>query len=178
MTDMSQQDCPYRAGRNRLRSTLLLASSMVCLFCLGCSEENWQAETHPASGQITINGQVPEGAIIELHSIAEQPDVRNSRPWAVVEQDGSYTLSTYEQGDGAPPGEYAATVRWPPQSDQPSLSDRLNAAFATPDRAVGTFTISSGKNELPPINIENAVIRSPEGAATPQAAPLMPGIDR
>lgn len=143
------------------------------LLCLGCGE-NWQAETYPAHGRITINGEAPNGAVIELYATGEAVDVRNSRPWAIVQEDGTYALSTYERGDGAPAGQYAVTVRWPPDVSQPSLADRLGGAFVRPERSRWGVTVGEGENELPPIEITGAQISSKEQASSPRRAPPDP----
>lgn len=144
------------------------------LTCLGCGE-NWQAETHPAGGQLRVNGEPAAGAVVELHSKSEAVDVRNSRPWAIVQADGSYTLSTYESGDGAPIGQYVVVVRWPPDVSQPSLADRLGGAYARPEKSLWTVTVGEGENELPPIEIEKAKVRPAEsaGGRLPQPGPPM-----
>lgn len=152
-----------------------MAGLLVCLTCLGCGGD-WQAETHPAGGQISVNGEPPAGAVVELHATGEAVDVRNSRPWAIVQEDGSYTLSTYERNDGAPVGEYAVTVRWPPDVSQPSLSDRLNNAYVDPSRSQWKVTISEGDNELPPIEITGAKVLSEEQANRAGTAPPGPGM--
>lgn len=141
---------------------------------LGCGGEAWHAETYPASGRITINGKPPAGAVVELRAVEEQPDVRNSRPWAVVREDGSYTLTTYEAGDGAPAGEYAVTIRWPPDVSQPSLADRLGGAFSRAERSRWNATISPGENELPPIEITGVKVQPQEKATPPAKAPPGP----
>jgi hypothetical protein len=152
-------------------------AALTTALCQGCGGEQWQAETYPASGRITINGEPPEGAVVELHATDEGPDVRNSRPWAVVEEDGTFTLSTYERGDGAPPGEYAVTVKWPPDVSQPSLADRLAGAYARPEQSRWEVTISEGENQLPPIEITGATVQSKEGARPPRRAPPGPGME-
>jgi hypothetical protein len=121
---------------------------------LGCSDEQWKADTYPAHGTLTVNGEPAVGAVVELHSVGGQPDVRNSRPWAIVQEDGSYVLSTYESGDGAPVGDYAVTLRWPPDVGQPSLADRFDGAYATRSRSQWEVSISEGENPLPPITLE------------------------
>ena len=144
----------------------------------GCGDEDWQAQTYPARGTITINGAPPAGAVVELHSTGEQPDVRNSRPWAVVQEDGSYSLSTYEKEDGAPVGTYKVVVRWPPDVTQPSLADRLSGAYSTGARSKWTVTVSEGENDLPPVEITGAKVLPKEtaggGGRTPPG-PVPPG---
>lgn len=152
-----------------------VAALLICLVCLGC-DGDWRAETYPAQGHITINGEPPVGAVIELHATGEAVDERNSRPWAIVREDGSYALSTYETNDGAPAGEYAVTLRWPPDVSQPSLADRLNNAYASPDRSQWTVTVSEGDNELPPMEITGVKVLSKEQIERRGGAPLGPGM--
>lgn len=175
---MSQQ----HSGNRRLRSGIQarppfaqLLGMTTILACVGCGED-WQAETYPAGGQITINGEPAAGAVVELHSIGEQPDERNSRPWAIVQEGGSYTLSTYEKGDGAPVGEYAATVRWPPETSQPTLADRLSGKYSKPAGSEWNFVITEGDNELPPIEITGVKVLSKEQASGSGKAPPGPGM--
>ena len=162
---MTNQEHRLRGARPRVtrsRAALpLLLGAAAAAACAGCGDD-WQAETHPARGRVTVNGQPPAGAIVELHSAGGKPDVRNSRPWAVVGDDGSYTLTTYEKGDGAPAGSYKVVVRWPPDVSQPSLADRLGGAFSTPQRSRWTVTVAEGENELPPIEITGAKVLSKE----------------
>lgn len=144
-------------GRSQTAHALLLGLT-VAFACVGCGGEDWQAATYPARGKITINGEPPAGAVVELHSTGEQPDMRNSRPWAVVQEDGSFSLSTYETGDGAPPGDYKVVVRWPPDVTQPSLVDRLSGAYSSSERSRWTVSITEGENDVPPIEITGAKV--------------------
>ena len=149
----------------------------VCVGLHGCSGDDWQAKTHPAQGRVIVNGQPAGGAVVELHSTGDiKPDVRNSRPWAVVQDDGTFTLSTYEFGDGAPLGEYAVVVRWPPNVNQPSLADRLNGAYSRPDRSKWRVTISEGENELPPLEITGAKVLPKEQAGAKSRRPPGPAM--
>ncbi|MBW3595795.1 MAG: hypothetical protein KY475_00810 [Planctomycetes bacterium] len=172
---MTQQ---HQFRRHSHASFVLLLATTTALACVGCGGEDWQAETYPAHGRITINGQPPVGAVVELHSTGEQPDVRNSRPWAIVQEDGAYTLSTYEKGDGAPAGDYAVVLRWPPDVTQPSLADRLGGAYAVPERSQWNVMIGEGENELPPIEITGAKVLSAEEAQSPRHSPPGPGMGK
>ncbi len=87
--------------------------------------------------------------------------------------DGSVRLSTYESGDGAPLGEYAVTVRWPPDVTVPSLEDRLGGAYATAQTSRWKVEITETENRLPEIAIEAPKLRSNQAAAT-RAAPTGP----
>ncbi len=156
---------------SRFSTTFVLALA-ACVVCQGCGGEDWHAETYPAHGRITVNGEPAAGAVVELHSMGEKPDVRNSRPWAVVQEDGSYTLSTYEMGDGAPAGEYMLTIRWPPDVSQPSLADRLSGAYSRPEQSPWRVTISEEDNELPPVEITGAKVLPKEQAGAAPGPPM------
>lgn len=135
----------------------IILAMAACVPFQGCGGKDWHVSTYPAHGRVTINGEPAGGAVVELHSTNEaKPDVRNSRPWAVVKNDGTFSLSTYESGDGAPPGEYAVIVRWPPDVNQPTLVDRLGGAYARPDQSQWRVIITEGENELPPVEITAA----------------------
>jgi len=137
------------------RMWLLLICSIV--FCQGCKKD-WKADTYPARGRIVINGEPATGAIVELRSQGKQADVRNSRPWGIVKEDGSYQLTTYRNGDGAPAGVYSVTIVWPEDVHSPNSIDRLRGAFATPEKSQWNVTVSEKKNDLPPIEVMNVKV--------------------
>ncbi|WP_166831217.1 hypothetical protein [Thalassoroseus pseudoceratinae] len=144
----------------RLSSVRVFALALTTsVMCAGCGED-WQADTYPAEGTITINGEPPVGALVQLHPTGEATDKRESLPWGLVQDDGTYTLSTYEMGDGAPIGEYAITIRWSPNVNTPSLVDRLNNAYNNPEQSEWKVTIDADENELPPIEITGAKVMS------------------
>lgn len=148
----------------------MTAGLLACMACLGCGED-WHAETHPATGRVTINGQPPEGALVHLYPAGEKVDVRNSRPWGVVQEDGTFTLTTYELGDGAPEGEYHFTIVWPFDPKVPSPTDRLGYKYSRPEQSQWQVTVEEGQNDLPLVEITNvAVNRDPQSRSAREAA--------
>jgi len=158
-----------------LHNTACTTIWLACLACLGCGED-WQAETHPVIGRVNINGQAPEGAVVTLYTTGEKVDERNSRPWGVVQHDGSFTLTTYDKGDGAPVGTYKLTIKWPEDLSKPStaMTDRLGGKFARPEQSQWTVTIEEGNNELELIEITGVKVQT-KRHASPGKAPPMPG---
>ncbi|TWT51805.1 hypothetical protein KOR42_32780 [Thalassoglobus neptunius] len=147
---------------NKRSSVSLLAVTLTLV--VGCGKADWQADTYPARGTLTINGENPVGALVELHPTGEATDVRNSLPWGLVEEDGTFTLSTYEMGDGAPPGQYSVTIKWSPDVNSPTLADRLNGAYRDPRKSQWTVTIAEEDNEIPLIEITDAKVSTSEQA--------------
>ncbi|MFO0876885.1 MAG: hypothetical protein U0840_05885 [Gemmataceae bacterium] len=83
-------------------------------------------------------GQTPAaGAMVVFHPV----QIKDPRavPRGKVEKDGTFQLSTYEAGDGAPPGRYKVTIDWrkggslDPNNDGVSLvHDRYTKPASTP----------------------------------------------
>lgn len=171
---------PDRCRSRAPRMDLPVALALIALTSLvGCRGEQWQAETYPASGQITINGEPPAGAVVTLHPIAGNVDQRGSSPWGIVQPDGSFLLSTYEKGDGAPVGDYAITVRWPLDVTDMSaaMTDRLGGAYSTQQRSPLTVTIAETENELPPVHLDRAKVLSEKETKSPRRAPPGPNMN-
>ncbi|MCC9599532.1 hypothetical protein LOC67_03090 [Stieleria sp. JC731] len=136
------------------RPVRMFALSLMLCMSIGCGKEAWKSATYPAGGSFTVNGKPAVGAVVELVSLGQPPDERNSRPWAIVKEDGSYTLSTYESEDGAPVGNYAITLRWPPDVTQPSFEDQLGGKYTTARATQWSVEIKEGENSIDPIVIE------------------------
>ena len=82
------------------------------------------------TGTITVDGQPTEGVMISLHPTAGGQSVSR----AVSGPGGEFTVSTYAQGDGAPPGEYQVTCIWGRYDaiSRDYVDDRLEGKFNDP----------------------------------------------
>jgi hypothetical protein len=94
--------CSYRLG---------LIASLVVTSLGGCGKiEPQRATVVAVEGAVSFQGKPLPGAMIVLHPKTPRADVPTPR--ALVNNDGTFRVSTYEAGDGAPPGEYVATIAW------------------------------------------------------------------
>ncbi|NJO24457.1 MAG: hypothetical protein HC868_18030, partial [Sphingomonadales bacterium] len=88
---------------------------------------------HPVSGKLLFDGKPIEGATLVFHPVGGG----DLKPSGTTKADGSFTLSTYPHGDGAPAGDYVVLVTWyPPNArelDNPQ--NKLPARYA--DAAAG-----------------------------------------
>ena len=89
------------------RAISVLALLPLLVACSGCSEE--RVPVYPVSGKVTYKGQPPVGATVVLHSL-NGTDTNDVAPTGNVKDDGSFAITSYEPGDGAPQGEYVATI--------------------------------------------------------------------
>ena len=107
----------------------------------------------PVTGKVLYAGQPAEGATVVFHPIDGAADA--PRPSATVGADGSFRLTTYKFGEGAPPGEYVVAVAWfPPNAREltnpkSKLPERYGDPSASPLRA----TVKDGPTELQPFLI-------------------------
>lgn len=110
---------------------------------------------YPARGAITYKGQPIPGAFIALHP--KTPSVDIPSPRASVKQTGTFDLTTFDSGDGAPEGDYVVTVQWYKPIHKggevvagPNVIPRKYARASTSEL---TVRIVSGNNELPLIRL-------------------------
>jgi hypothetical protein len=127
--------------------TLALAAS------IGCGKSDGpRVTTHPASGKISINGEAPVGATISFHS--PQAADPKSAPKAIVEKDGTFKVTTYQKSDGAPPGDYTATVAWYKITPEGVRGDDVvPKQYSNSATSPIKVSIKPGSNEIPPIEI-------------------------
>jgi 5-hydroxyisourate hydrolase-like protein (transthyretin family) len=80
---------------------------------VGCSREPMnRKETYPVTGVVTVDGQPAAGLKVELHDVKGIDAQNPSFSSTFTDEQGRYSLSTYEQGDGVPEGEYKVTFFW------------------------------------------------------------------
>ena len=110
---------------------------------------------HPVTGDVLVDGQPAEGATVTLQPVGGSA---HGTPSGVVTEDGSFTLSTFPHGDGAPAGQYAVVITWYPEGGR-SLGNPQNVippeyadATTTP---LPNVTVAEGDNELPAFELKS-----------------------
>lgn len=153
---------------------VLLLSPLVLLL-IGCGDEKQRPEVHPVRGELSVNGQPAEGALLSFHPAdGVNFDARGSRPWSTVEPDGSFIVSTYATGDGAPAGDYRVSVVWLNNPNAANPIDRLGGRFANPAQSQWQVHITETDNHLEPYRIDGAAVsrdRRPTESADPSLPP-------
>jgi len=143
--------------RWRIGSLVLLA--LACLSFVLPSCGNGRKKVYPVHGQVFAKNQEPAaGAFVIFHPV-NADDSDPNKPSAYVEDDGSFRLTTYKEGDGAPAGEYVVTIEWKPRiksAFDPNRhgKDRLDGRYSNVANSRIRFTIERKKDkELPPIHL-------------------------
>ena len=103
---------------------------------------------------LKADGKPAAGATVTLHPTTGTKLA--ATPFAVVGDDGTFAVTSYTAGDGAPPGTYAVTVVWrsvvPDGDDGPT--DKLKGKFADPARPLATVTVGDGETTLEPLRLK------------------------
>lgn len=138
----------------RCFSTAALLPALVAL--VGCGES--RVEVFPVSGKVTFQGQPPVGALIVLHPVSPAEGA-SVAPTGAVKKDGTFAITAYEKGDGAPPGEYVATIEWYKFDEKLGGSgpNVLPQDYANAKTSPIKVTIKAGApTEIPPITLAAA----------------------
>jgi len=141
---------------------LLLLSLLAPLLAAfpGCGGSD-RVPVHPVSGKLLVDGEPAEGAVIVLHPTSP-PEKEVHKPAARVEADGTFQVTTYDAGDGAPTGDYVITVTW----GEPPSPDRLGGKYRDPEKSQLRVTVTEGENLLKPFELKGA--RQPGDTGPPQ----------
>lgn len=113
-------------------------------------------DVHPVTGRLLLNDGYPEGALVVFHPLSPR---MTSHPRATVRADGTFDVSTFAEGDGAPVGDYLVTAVWHKaglKDGKPVLtSNRLPARYSQPETSGWKLSVGPGVNQLPTWQIES-----------------------
>lgn len=146
------------APRGKPRRLFFLAALLLSvLTAAGCSETpTGRVPVHKTSGVITVDGRAPEGALIVLHPKSPAGDAPSAS--GRVKNDGTFELTTYETGDGAPEGEFVVTLDWRKLEKVngefvlgPNLAPK---AYTRPATSNAVVRVASGMSVLPKLEIK------------------------
>jgi hypothetical protein len=110
----------------------------------------------PVRGKVFVQKVPAAGVFVLFVPVNEPANPTEPRPRAEVKDDGSFTLSTYGDGDGAPAGEYIVVVTWPGKvlpDGREEPPDKLFGRYADAQRSKLRATVKDGKNELDPFQL-------------------------
>ncbi|HEY8505204.1 MAG TPA: hypothetical protein VIL46_11525 [Gemmataceae bacterium] len=161
-------------ARGRARSLAGAAVTAGVLLAAGCAPaEEPRMPVFPVEGKVTFRGRPAAGAVVVLRPLnnPDDPVWDVGFPRAAAGRDGSFRVTTYGGGDGAPAGEYAVLIEWfgsPPEgggtgpdeeSDPESGAgeeeeDRLGGRYSDPNNPPFKVRIREGPNTVGPFNLK------------------------
>ncbi len=84
---------------------------LVVLVCGGCAKSDRKA-VYPVTGKILVDGQPVDKLVIKCIPVEGMDPEKPTTSGTFTDAEGKFALSTYDQGDGVPAGEYLLAVRW------------------------------------------------------------------
>lgn len=141
---------------------LVLAVTVLLLSAGGCGSEVKKLTVHPVSGIVRFNGKPMKGggAIIFFPK-----DGNGKEASGTIAEDGTFTLKTYEEGDGAAAGEYRVvihqmTTKEPPISEDTgeahggpietvAKKERIPRVYGSASESPLYTTVKEGPNDIP-----------------------------
>jgi hypothetical protein len=126
----------------------------------------------PVSGKVMYHGEPAAGAVVYFHRQAEPGSASGPIPCGIVEEDGSFSLSTDGLGNGARPGNYSVLVEWrdekgdgvvPVKARGKARLVKRSRVRSGPDRLKGRYLdiskpllhteVAAGTSPLPPFEL-------------------------
>lgn len=134
----------------------MLLSTGILFVCTACSDKDYvEVPVYAVQGKLTAKGEPAYGAYISLHPTEDVGLKKGNKPFARVEKDGTFQLTTYDSNDGAPAGNFVATVYWPQDPEARGFSpDRLKGKYSKPETSKLRVTIEPGTNQLQAWDLE------------------------
>lgn len=136
-----------------VRAFRLIAVLPLAVMAASCGSG---PKLYPVKGKVLYQDQPAEGATVVFHPKNRPADA--PKPSGTVGADGSFTLSTYPHGEGAPPGEYLVLVSWyPPDArtaeNPESAKSKLPELYGNAATSPLTATVGTGPTELEPFRL-------------------------
>ena len=166
--------------RSRVAVLVMLVSAAMLASC-GRSDG---PPLYPVSGKVMYKGEPAAGAYVVLvrdaPAVPGAPAGAEEPPSATVEEDGRFTVSSGERGEGAPAGKYKVMITWRTgvgadaakaqeesekkkrgpkvriaRADKHAMlaPDRLKGRYSQPEKPLLTAEVKPGTNNLPPFEL-------------------------
>ncbi|RCS46390.1 hypothetical protein DTL42_15595 [Bremerella cremea] len=112
---------------------------------LGCDKS---VATHPVSGKVVLaNGSPANGGIVKFRTTSEEGEMVKAS--GKIQSDGSFQLSTFEDGDGALEGDHEVILFSPASGDgNVSVAPNFASKYRNYETSGLKFAIAPGENDI------------------------------
>ncbi|MBM3999403.1 MAG: carboxypeptidase regulatory-like domain-containing protein [Planctomycetes bacterium] len=130
----------------RARWSALVILAAACCACSG--DKSNRKETYPLTGTVLVDGQPAADLKVVLVDDKGVDAANPTVSLAYTDASGKFAVSTYDQGDGVPPGDYTLTFEWG-QLNMLSMEyggpDKLKGKYSDPKTSTIKVKVESGK---------------------------------
>ena len=121
---------------------------VLALFVCSCSEEKLNRKaTYPITGEVHVDGQPAADLAVTFHNVNGMDTAEPTLTATRTDENGKFSASTYDAGDGAPEGEYSVTFEWN-KLNTVSMSfdgDKLDGKYNDPKKSTFKIKVEDGK---------------------------------
>jgi hypothetical protein len=133
----------------------LLVASLLVASALGCRERLGpdRLPTVRVRGTVLVNDLPAPQLTVKFNRLVPpegQAEIYAGQPAAMTDVDGTFAASTYEQGDGVIPGDYAVTFEWLRYNfiqNSYGGPDKLGNKYSDPAKSEIKFTVTGDEEE-------------------------------
>ncbi len=126
-----------------------MAGLTLCVLLCSCGRSGQpRKETFPVTGEVSVDGKSVERLAVTCHAVQGIDTEHPTYSQAFTDKDGKFKISTYQQADGVPEGEYAITFFW---GEMNLLSmtyggpDKLKDRYNDPKKSTFRIKVEKGK---------------------------------
>lgn len=126
------------------------AVAVVLLSLAACGEKVQgpaRKPTSPVTGEVYVDGQPVTDLQVTCHDVKGLDKANPTDSLAITDEEGSFALRTYVEGDGVPPGDYVMTFYWginKPGRGRYEGPDKLDGRYDDPKTSQVKFTVDIG----------------------------------
>jgi len=129
---------------------LLIATGFLVISFAGCGPRYLnEKQVYKVQGTVTVDGS-PVGEIqVALHPVDPTAGNQTTFPQGFTDPEGKIRISTYEDGDGAPAGEYKVTFvlqEYNVLGRSYSGPDKLQKKYSDPKTSPFSLSLGEGKS--------------------------------
>ena len=139
--------------------SMLASVCVALLFTSGCNRQR-DKPVFPVQGQVFVRKLPAAKALVILTPVenAEPEHWPKGFPRGIAQDDGTFQITSYRNDDGAPAGDYIATVRWlqPLEGERELTEDKLSGRYSDPKTSKLRVHISADPqgNRLPAFHLD------------------------
>lgn len=140
----------------RRQTVAIFALALLTLSCAR-SRGPERVPTIPVTGTVLLDGKPASEVTVTLHRQDTPPGelgVYTAHPTGLTDENGKFSLSTYEQGDGIAAGVYVATfqkLKYDAFRNRRGGPDQLKGKYSDEDKS--EFKVSVTGEEEAPLNL-------------------------
>ena len=122
--------------RDRFGMAMLISAALLLS---ACSESGPPRKaTFPVTGQVLVDGKPAAALEVTMHDVNGMDPKQPTLSSTYTDDSGKFSLSTYEEGDGVPEGEYLVSFQW-------GEVNLMTRSYGGPDKLKNRYTKEKSK---------------------------------